>query len=273
MSDDGAAALHSGAGADALDAGFELLTDLAAPQERYNASSNSGGFLQPMDGMAMTFSRELTEYVLRHHELFSSTWRPRPRQCAAADPAQRRPAPALEVPASILDPLFAPKRMDEQEADITQRVNHFIDTFIDDGECNFTEDFAELFPSAVFLGLMGLAVGRARHVHPPARRHPAPGEVRSRWRRSTTEARLAGAARDGPGDLRVLRRPRSTSGRTAHRRHRSRISSTAEIDGEKLTSEEILDICFLFLIAGLDTVSDSLTCFYAFLASTPSTGS
>ena len=44
---------------------------------------------------------------------------------------------------------------------------------------------------------------------------------------------------------------------------------TVDIDGERLTREEILDICFLFLIAGLDTVSDSLTCFYAFLATHP----
>ena len=44
---------------------------------------------------------------------------------------------------------------------------------------------------------------------------------------------------------------------------------TVEVDGERLTREEILDICFLFLIAGLDTVSDSLTCFYAFLANHP----
>jgi cytochrome P450 len=43
----------------------------------------------------------------------------------------------------------------------------------------------------------------------------------------------------------------------------------AEIDGERLSREDILDICFLFLIAGLDTVSDSLTCFYAFLATHP----
>ena len=41
---------------------------------------------------------------------------------------------------------------------------------------------------------------------------------------------------------------------------------TAEVDGDKLTRDEILDICFLFLIAGLDTVTDSLTCFFAFLA-------
>src|SRR5215470_12346266 len=44
---------------------------------------------------------------------------------------------------------------------------------------------------------------------------------------------------------------------------------TAEIDGEKLTRDDILDICFLFLIAGLDTVSDTLTCSYAFLANHP----
>ena len=44
---------------------------------------------------------------------------------------------------------------------------------------------------------------------------------------------------------------------------------TAEVDGDRLTREDILDICFLFLIAGLDTVSDSLTCFYAFLAQHP----
>jgi cytochrome P450 len=44
---------------------------------------------------------------------------------------------------------------------------------------------------------------------------------------------------------------------------------TVDVEGEKLTREEIQDICFLFLIAGLDTVSDSLTCFYAFLANNP----
>jgi cytochrome P450 len=43
----------------------------------------------------------------------------------------------------------------------------------------------------------------------------------------------------------------------------------AEVDGDKLSREEILDICFLFLIAGLDTVTDSLTCFFAFLSQHP----
>jgi cytochrome P450 len=43
----------------------------------------------------------------------------------------------------------------------------------------------------------------------------------------------------------------------------------AEVEGERLTREEILDICFLFLIAGLDTVTASLDCFFAHLAQHP----
>ena len=46
--------------------------------------------------------------------------------------------------------------MDLLEDDVAARVNHFIDAFIDRGECNFTEEFAIPFPSSVFLTLMGL---------------------------------------------------------------------------------------------------------------------
>ena len=43
----------------------------------------------------------------------------------------------------------------------------------------------------------------------------------------------------------------------------------AESEGDKLTREDVLDICFLFLIAGLDTVSASLDCFFGYLAAHP----
>jgi hypothetical protein len=44
---------------------------------------------------------------------------------------------------------------------------------------------------------------------------------------------------------------------------------SAEVDGHKLTREDILDICFLFLIAGLDTVTATLDCMFGFLAQHP----
>ena len=43
----------------------------------------------------------------------------------------------------------------------------------------------------------------------------------------------------------------------------------AEVEGDRLTREDILDICFLFLIAGLDTVTATLDCMFAFLAQHP----
>ena len=43
----------------------------------------------------------------------------------------------------------------------------------------------------------------------------------------------------------------------------------AEIQGERLSRDEITDICYLFIIAGLDTVTDSLCCFYTHLATHP----
>ena len=45
--------------------------------------------------------------------------------------------------------------------------------------------------------------------------------------------------------------------------------ASAEVGGDKLTDDEILGICFLFLLAGLDTVTDTLECFFAYLAQHP----
>ena len=134
---------------------FSVMLDLAAPQERYRAAIAAGGFAQPDDGFALSFDRATTDYVLRHHELFSSRvdlglGNIRPLIPLNVDPPQHAKYRKL------LDPLFAPKRMDEQEADITRRVHALMDEFVDRGECNFSEEFADLFPSSVFLGLMGL---------------------------------------------------------------------------------------------------------------------
>ena len=43
----------------------------------------------------------------------------------------------------------------------------------------------------------------------------------------------------------------------------------AEIEGERLERTEILDICFLLLLAGLDTVTATLGCNIAYLAANP----
>jgi cytochrome P450 len=249
-----------------LQVGMEQLLDLASPQPRYRQVIEDGGLLQPMEGLSVTFSRALTDHVLRHHEVFSSV--------GGLDLGNIRPLIPLNVDPpqhstyrKILDPLFAPKQMDAQEADITARVNYFIDSFIDAGECNFSEQFAELLPSSVFLGLMGLPWDeldtflrlRDGILRPDKFDPNAMFDV---------DARMAVQRSTGEDIYEYFNRvcdereKHPTDDILTHLVH-------VDIDGERLTREEILDICFLFLIAGLDTVSDSLTCFYAFLANHP----
>ncbi|MCU1344391.1 MAG: cytochrome [Acidimicrobiia bacterium] len=249
-----------------LGTSMEQLFDLTAPQAMYADLIAQGRCVRPMDGMAMTFSRELNEYVLRHHELFSSD--------CGMDLGNIRPLIPLNVDPplhskyrKLLDPLFSPKRMDEQEDDITRRVNHFIDQFIDSGECNFSEQFAELFPTSVFLGLMGLPEDefptflrlRDGILHPEKIDPDALMDVGKRAVVSRTTGLEIYDYFNGILDQRA---EQPSNDILTH-------FLNAEIEGEKLSREDILDICFLFLIAGLDTVSDTLTCFYAFLANHP----
>lgn len=243
-----------------------VMLDLAAPQSNYLALIAGGGFARPMEGVAIAYSRANADYVLRHHEQLSSVvdlglGNVRPMIPLNVDP------PMHSKYRKVLDPLFAPKRMDEQEDDITRRVNGFIDALIDNGECNFSEEFAELFPSSVFLGLMGLPEEEMRMflrmrdgvLHPEKWDENAmvDPDVRTGVMNAAGQeiyayfGNLVDERRKKPADDIITR------------------FTTVEVDGEKLSRDDILDICFLFLIAGLDTVSDTLTCSYAFLATHP----
>jgi cytochrome P450 len=245
---------------------MDVMLNLAAPQQRYLDLIAQGGYVEAMEGFGLSFSRANTEYVLRHHEEFSSAvdlpiGNVRPLIPLNVDPPQQSKYRKL------LDPLFAPRRMEEQEEDITRRVNGFIDTFIDRGECNFSEEFAELFPSSVFLGLMGLPEEEMRMfldmrdgiLHPEKKDPAAQVDMDARTRVINATGQqiyeyfgsLVDQRTKAPADDIITR------------------FVNAEMDGERLTRNDILDICFLFLIAGLDTVSDTLTCSYAFLATHP----
>ena len=246
--------------------GMQAMFDLAAPQPNYKVLIEQGGFVQPMEAMALSFCRADTEFVLRHHELFSSRVEMNMGNVRPLIPLNVDP-PRHSKYRKLLDPLFAPRRMEEQEEDITRRVNGFIDAFIDRGECNFSEEFADIFPASVFLGLLGLPEEELRMfldlrdgiLHPEKRDRGALEDLEKRMAVMSATSQEIYDYFSGV----IAERQRQPSNDIVTR------FLDAEIDGDKLTVEEILDICYLFLIAGLDTVSDSLTCFYAFLARNP----
>jgi cytochrome P450 len=238
--------------------------DMSEPQERYRAMLEAAPVHRVMEHMVMVASREAIDEALRDPQRFSSAYKggivlgnTRPLIPLSVDP------PDHSKYRKILDPLFAPRRMDAIEDDVAARVNHFIDEFADRGSCHFTDELAVPFPSAVFLGLMGLPweeLDTFLHMKDGILR---PGSLENSFEERMQVQLDAGQEIYAYFDKILDQRADDPQDDILTQFLR------AEVDGEKLTREEILDICFLFLIAGLDTVTDSLTCFFAFLAQHP----
>lgn len=243
---------------------MQSAVDTANPQPEYRALLEQGGVLEPVPGLVQCFQRADTEFVLRHHELFSNEFDMRLGNDEPLIPINVDP-PAHTKYRRLLDPLFAPKRVQVLEEDIARRANGFIDNFFDRGECNFTEEYAELFPSSVFLDLLGLPQSDMPHllrlrdgILHPARIDPTPDPDR----RLAVQNETGRAIREYFGEVIDSRLKQPGEDILSH-------VVSAQIDGRRLSREELVGICHQLLIAGLDTVSDTLTCHLAFLAIHP----
>jgi cytochrome P450 len=233
------------------------------PQPTYMAL-REGSPVVRVDGVGIVVSsRAGVDEVLRTPEVFSSNM-------SAHDLRTRRPLIPLQIdpPAhrtyrKILDPLFAPQRMRALEAPVVGLVNDLIDTFVDDDEIDFATQFSVPFPSQVFLTLFGLpltdlptflrmkdGVIRPDHVVGHEFGHPET-EAHQRQTADSIYAYFERVLDEREGERR--------DDLLSHLLH-------AEVEGDRLTREDIVDICFLFLIAGLDTVTASLDCFFGHLA-------
>ena len=160
----------------------------------------------------------------------------------------------------MLDPLFSPRRMAEREQEVTDLANQLIDTFVERGSCDFSTEFAVPFPSVVFLRLMGLPTDRLDEFVKAKEGMIRPvGE---------TEAdRQAMRMETGAWIFEYF-----TSALDAHAENDTSdvLGTFLALEQEgRLTRDETLNICLLMLAAGLDTVTDTLECSFAFLAQSP----
>jgi cytochrome P450 len=160
----------------------------------------------------------------------------------------------------MLDPLFAPKKMQALDARVTALVDRCIDGVIEAGCCDFSEAIAVPVPSGTFLELLGLPLSglddflrlKDDMIRPPG-------------------ATLAEQdARRGAAGREVF----DLFGTALDDRHRQRrddlLSHFADLEAAgELSRVESLNICHLLLTAGLDTVTDTLECSLAFLARHP----
>jgi cytochrome P450 len=161
----------------------------------------------------------------------------------------------------MLDPMFTPKLMAAREPAITMLANRLIDGFIDKGEVDFSHDFAVPFPSEVFLHLMGLPFDElAQFIHVKEQMiRPSGADEAARLQ---SQQQAAGWIFQYINTALDDRKKKPTDDMLGY-------FSRLEDEG-RLARDEILSICVLFIPAGLDTVTDTLECSFAFLAAHPS---
>jgi cytochrome P450 len=236
---------------------------LAHPQPLFKLLRDSGPVVDMGEEMGMVIVGGDAEvrHVLQHPEVFSSG-------IDAVAIGQVRPLIPLQIDPphhrdyrKLLDPIFAPKQVALLEDRTRVLVRDLVAAVVDEGHCNFHTAVAEPLPTTVFLQLLGLPLSRAREfldlkdgiIRPPV---------------TTNAERVAYTRKVGERIYAVLQE--AVDERLAERQDDFlSMFLDAEVDGHRLTSDDVLDIGYLFFLAGLDTVTASLDCMLSYLAQNP----
>ncbi|TDD39026.1 cytochrome P450 [Actinomadura sp. KC06] len=150
----------------------------------------------------------------------------------------------------LLRPLFTPARAAAMQDAIRRRCTSLIDGLADKGACDFVTDFARRFPTTVFLEFMGLPVDRLGEFleWEHAILHPPPsGEGRGQAMAKVTAC------------FQQLIAERRAAPRAERRDDVVSVAITFEVDGRPVTDGELLQLCVLLFLAGMDTVTAQLS--------------
>ena len=156
---------------------------------------------------------------------------------------------------TLLNPAFSPGQVAAREPEIRRICVELIESFLDRGSCEFMNDFAFLYPTSVFLGMLGLDVRRTTEFVEYTHRFTRP---RSASDRRDVEIAIDASLRELFGERRSQPRDDLAS-----------YLLSCEIDDRPLTDEELLSIGRLLFIAGLDTVAATLGWSFHHLAIRP----
>jgi cytochrome P450 len=157
----------------------------------------------------------------------------------------------------LLDPLFAPKAVASLEPRMRVLSEELIEGFVHDGKVELFGDYCEPLPCKMFLSILGLSLDHLDFllwfkdgiIRPTDEEHRTSANTRMiEFLYQELDRREAeGTPRD---DLIGW-------------------FTTAEVDGTRLTRDDVIDITFLLVLAGLDTVSASLSCIVDWFANHP----
>ncbi len=203
---------------------------------------------------------EDVKFALKHPEIFSS-------DLVAVDIGQDRPLIPLQVDPPehakyrrVMDPQLGPSVIGHLEDEMRKLANELIDGFAGRGAVDFHAEFSVPYPCTVFLQLTGLPLDQLDQF--------------LTWKDNIIRPEV------DFGDIEAATRVRHETGKAMYSYFEGVIDDRlanpgddiitrfvqAEIDGQTMSREEILDICYLFILGGLDTVTSTLDCSIAYLA-------
>jgi cytochrome P450 len=228
----------------------------------YAMLREAGPVIAGWRGSFMIASGEAAEFALRHPELFSS------RQAYDVVGSPLRMVPIASDPPEharyrrVLQPFFSPRGMAAWEPMVRDLAGELIDALAGRGECDLVAEFAVPLPANAFLTLFGL-----------------PLEDRDRliaWKEALVNN--FGVPGGEPPPERAMRLGAELYeylvGHIAQRRQQGGPADLlghvlADASGERLGDDEILGLSFLFVLAGLETVTSALSTAFAALAAQP----
>lgn len=155
----------------------------------------------------------------------------------------------------LLQPLFTPKVIDQLEPEIRKLAAELTAECAKKGRCNFSNDFANKFPILVFLKMMGWPEKEASKFF---------GWTNTLIK-SSDMAEAAAAVKSISDYLRAVIDERRANPRDDF----TSFILAAKINGKPLSEDEVIGICFLVFIAGLDTVASSQSFHFMHLARHP----
>jgi len=141
----------------------------------------------------------------------------------------------------LVNPLFTPKALSVLNERITQYAREYVLAFRDAGRCEFMTDFAFEFPIKVFLELMGLPLEMTAQF--------------LEWENGLLHGADLGAIAANARSVVDYLRGEIEDRKVNPRDDLVSYGVKAEIEGRKLTDDELMGFCFNLFIGGLDTIS------------------
>lgn len=157
----------------------------------------------------------------------------------------------------LLGVTFTPGAVAKLEPRVRARFAEIVDGLVERGECDYVADVALRFPNTIFMEIMGLPVAEADQFQV--------------WE----TAILHGASTNGEAAFEAMMEVVGYfAGLIAERRKAPRDdllsrALTFQIDGQPVSDEDLLSMCLLLFMAGLDTVAMQLSYSMYHLATNP----